>query len=163
MDDSLALNLQDFEALIAGLVSSAGLPDGGAAGALGLVFESDPHTVRVVPHPGQFDSLLVEVEVVELASWEPEPDAILRSLNHAARLAHGWIATVGEDRRVLLHTTRLVAGTPVFALEALLVDGIDRAQALATMLRETPPPFGDQPHEESGNPPLVAPGHFIRG
>lgn len=135
MEEQFSSPSPDFEALIAALAAYTGLTDLSATGALGMVFEADPHTVRVFPHPGRANWLLTEVEVAEFSGWDKIPHTFLNQLNHAARWEHGWMATVGEDRRLVLHTARPVAATTAAELESLMVEGIQRAEALATLWR----------------------------
>jgi hypothetical protein len=165
MEDSSISAPPDFVALIEALAVYTGLSDMSVTGALGLVFEADPHTVRVFPHPGRAHWMLTEVEVAELFEWEQLPHEFLNQLNHAARLEHSWVASVGEDRRLVLHGAHPIAATSAAELEALMVEGIQRAEALATLWRSFMKTEGDENAvlataaiEEASE----VPAHFLR-
>jgi len=92
--------------------------------------------VRVLPHPANLDWLIAEVDVVEMAQTSPSAYGALHRVNHAARLEHGWTATCGDEGLLVMHTARPVATMTAADLEALLVDGLERAEALATLWRD---------------------------
>jgi hypothetical protein len=158
MDDPRTVAPPEFVALIAALATYTGLEGLNVNGAEGLVFEAEPHTVVVFPHPGIEHWLLAEVDVIQIQAWEQLPHALLNQLNEAVRLEHGWTATLRDDQRLVLHTARPVASTSAAELEALMVDGIERAEALATVCQaaarsdpDSPAPEGD-PYRQ-GIPP----------
>lgn len=124
-----------FAVLLADFARFAGVA-GATAGALGLEFEAGAHTVRVLPHPANADWLIAEVDVVDIGQATSTAYEALHRVNHAARLEHGWTATCGEEGPLVMHTARPVATMTAADLEGLLVDGLERAEALATLWRE---------------------------
>ncbi|MEI7783437.1 MAG: CesT family type III secretion system chaperone [Betaproteobacteria bacterium] len=131
-----ALPSSVFETLLASFCQSVGLP--ADPEALGLEFEADGHTVLVSPDPRDDQRLLAEVLV---GGFSELPEALFRLLNHlndAARLEHDWVASVGLAGELRLHTQRSIAQTTPSDLEGLLVDGIERAQALASLATAQP-------------------------
>lgn len=124
-----------FDTLLKEFVTSKGLPADEAS--YGLEFESEGHTVMVVQHPLHEDRLLVEVTVAVLPA-NPSADllAMLLQINEAARFEHDWAIYLDGEQQVSLSTTASVAGLSVAEMEALMLDGVERAQALQALLND---------------------------
>lgn len=96
---------------------------------VGLEFKAQGHTARVMPHPTRPSGLLVEIDVC--AAGESNAAALLlHRLNYLARFAHTWSMAIDDDDVVVIYTTRTIASTDSGALEALIVDGLNRATAI---------------------------------
>lgn len=153
-----------FAALLDAFAAFAGIP-GATEGALGLNFEAGDHAVRVMPHPSHPDWLLAEVDVV---ATEASPPAnayeALHRINHAARLQHAWTASFDDDGRVVMHTAWPTTALTAANLEGLLVEGLERAEALAALWRDVSQGASYHTHAMteavSGSPGYSA---FIRG
>lgn len=97
---------------------------------IGLEFSAQGHTVRVMPHPTQASALLVEVDVCAVGDPNAAAPLLMHRINYAARFTHGWSVAIDADDEVVIYTTRAIARTDAGALEALMVDGIERATAI---------------------------------
>lgn len=149
---------EPFQTLIRSFALAQGLQV--SEDAWGLEFEADGSTVLVMAHPRQDDQILVEVQVCDLSQRAALSAAILTMLhqiNDAARLEHGWFITISAEQTLQIQHSQPVAQTDPLQLEALLAEGIDRAQALLGLL--------ELPTDEAADvAPLQAEGqHFIRG
>ena len=123
-----------FAALLDTFSTFVGIP-GATDHPLGLEFEAGSHTARVMQHPADRGWLIVEVEVM---STEPASSGVyeaLHRLNYAARLEHGWMATIGDDRMLVLHATRPIAAVTAADLEVTIVAGLERAEVLSGLWR----------------------------
>ena len=125
-----------FRSLLSAFCQSVGLSTDEQA--LGVEFEAVGHTVMVATDPRTDERLLVEV-LIGRSSALPEGLAmLLHQVNDAARLEHDWVATVGAADELRLHTQRAIAQTTPGELESLLAEGVDRAQALASLIDALP-------------------------
>lgn len=121
-----------FSALLDSFATFAGVTANNKH-AMGLEFEAGHYTVRALPHPEQPDWLIVEVDVIQTANSPSPAREALHRINHTARLAHGWMATLDGDGLLVMHTLRPIASVTAADLEGLLVEGIDRAEVLANL------------------------------
>ena len=124
-----------FEVLLQEFAASKGMEMD--ATSFGLEFECEDVQVFVLHHPLHEDRVLCEVRV---AALDEEPGAAVLSLllqiNEAARFEHDWTIVMDGDLAVSLTTTALLQGMNVAELEALMLDGVERAQVLKGMLQE---------------------------
>jgi hypothetical protein len=97
---------------------------------VGLTFTAQAHTARVMPHPTQPSALLVEVDVCAVGDTDAAAPLLMHRLNYLARFSHGWSLAIDADDMVVIYTTRSIARTDAGALEALIVDGLERAGAI---------------------------------
>ena len=124
-----------FDTLLKDFVTAKGLSADDAT--YGLEFESEGHTVMVVQHPLHEDRLLAEVSVAMLPV-NPSADtlAMLLQINEAARFEHDWAIYLDGEQQVSLSTTASLVGLSVGEMEALMLDGVERAQALQALLND---------------------------
>ena len=124
-----------FEVLLQEFAASKGMEMD--ANSFGLEFECEDVQVFVLQHPLHEDRVLCEVRV---AALDEEPGAAVLSLllqiNEAARFEHDWTIVMDGDLEVSLTTTAFLQGMNVAGLEALMLDGVERAQVLKGMLQE---------------------------
>ena len=124
-----------FEVLLQEFAASKGMEMD--ANSFGLEFECEDVQVFVLQHPLHEDRVLCEVRV---AALDEEPGAAVLSLllqiNEAARFEHDWTIVMDGDLEVSLTTTAFLQGMNVAELEALMLDGVERAQVLKGMLQE---------------------------
>lgn len=124
-----------FLSVLSEFAQSVGLPH--QDDAQGIEFAAGDYTVVVFSHPGRSDSLVAEVVVTALDSESQSATALLRALhliNEAARFEHDWLIALSPEDAILLYTVRAVAQTHAAELEALLCDGIERAEALREVI-----------------------------
>lgn len=101
----------------------------------GLEFESEGHTVMVVEHPLHTDHFLTEVTVATLSTEPPaQALALILQINEAARFEHDWTILLDGEMQVTISTRAALAGLGHGDLEALMADGVGRAQALLGLL-----------------------------
>jgi hypothetical protein len=101
---------------------------------LGLEFETAHHTVRVLPHPQDEHRFLIAVDVLTTADESPASAwMMLLRLNLAAIAEHGWGIGLEEGGTLVLSRAVDLASTDPSALESLMADGLDRAEALANL------------------------------
>ena len=126
-----------FDTLLKDFAASKGLPADEAT--YGLEFESEGHSVMVVQHPLHEDHLLVEVSVAVLPV---DPSAVLLAMllqiNEAARFEHDWAVYLDGEQQVSLSTAAPLADLSLAEIEGLMLDGVERAQALQALLNELP-------------------------
>jgi len=126
MTDAFEILLKEFAAA-RGMVVDASV--------FGLEFDCEGHTVNVVAHPLHDDQVLVEVSVATLPVDAPASTlALLLQINEAARFEHDWTLLMDSELTVSLSTRMPVAELGVAALEALMLDGVTRAQAVVDLL-----------------------------
>ena len=132
--------------LLGTFCQSLGLPED--AQAQGVEFEAGDHVVLVAADPRSQERLLVDVGVGTIDEQTPALLRMLHQINGAARLEHDWVATIGAASDLRLHTQRNIASTDAGELQALLAEGIERAQALAQLcaaVQATPPSGTESP------------------
>jgi uncharacterized damage-inducible protein DinB len=113
----------------------------------------------LIAHPTDSALMVVEVDVAEA-----DPDEIiqrenawlLHQINHAARFEHGWIAHIDETNVLMISLFQVIPGSTPELIEQLLADGIDRAQALASL-------WLTDRQSEPASTPDPAPPSLIRG
>ena len=103
----------------------------------GIEFEADGHVVLMAPHPQDPQCVYIEVGVMDLAEPSAAVLMVLHQINHAARLEHDWVISVDEGHRLVIHTHRPLHALRGGDLQGLLVEGIERAQALQVMWVDT--------------------------
>lgn len=122
-----------------------------AEAALGLSFSAEGHTCRLLPHPAMENRLVVEVTVGNLGPVLAAPGEagglheLINRLNAAARLEHDWVACVDEHDEVLVWTCRDVLPLSPASTQALLAEGLDRAQALSEVLQSAQTQVSSKP------------------
>jgi hypothetical protein len=101
---------------------------------LGLEFETAHHTVRVLPHPQDEHRFLIAVDVLTTADESPSSAwMMLLRLNLAAIAEHGWVIGLEDGGTLVLSRNVDLASTDPSALEGLMADGLERAEALANL------------------------------
>jgi len=126
---------EQFLSVLSDFSRAVGLPQ--SADAQGIEFAAGDFTVVVFPHPGQPEALVAEVVVAALDPGSQTTHALLRALhliNESARFEHDWLIALSPDDAILMYTIRGVAQTNAGELEALLCEGIERAEALREVI-----------------------------
>ena len=151
-----------FETLLREFAVAKGMV--GDEPSLGLEFESEGHSVIVIQHPLHPDQVMVEVSVVALDAQPAAAQlAVLLQLNEAARFEHDWTAGMDGAMQVSLCTTAPAASLSVMDLESLMLEGVERAQALAALLGDESLQ-GDAALGQSSDPALaVHAAQMLRG
>jgi hypothetical protein len=151
---------EQFQALLAEFCASVQMPLDD--GALGIKFEAGGHLVLIVPDPRDADRMLVDVKVMRLDNPAAGLSVALHRLNHQSRLEHDWVISINEADQISLHTQRDISRSRASDLQALLAEGIDRAQALLSLcegLCSAPEPS----QEGVGQTSVMDPPLMIRG
>lgn len=101
---------------------------------LGLEFETSQHTVRVLPHPLNESHFFISVDVLATKQETP-PSAwkMLLQLNLASIAEHDWSIGLEESGTLVLSRAVELSTCDSSALENLIVDGLDRAEALTKL------------------------------
>lgn len=120
-----------FQALMHSFASLSGLAHSGEG--LGLELQAGPHTARVMPDPQHDELIVIEVDVGDATDAPAGALALLHRVNHMARYRHSWWVSLDMDDHIVLHTKRALARTDASALEVLLTDGLERAEAVSSM------------------------------
>ena len=151
-----------FETLLREFAVAKGLA--GDETSMGLEFESEGHSVVVIQHPLHPDHVMVEVSVVALDAQPAAAQlAVLLQLNEAARFEHDWSVGMDGAMQVSLCTTAPAASLSVMDLESLMLEGVERAQALAALLGDEALQ-GDAALGQSSDPALaVHAAQMLRG
>ncbi|MFM8547535.1 MAG: hypothetical protein ACKODB_08010 [Betaproteobacteria bacterium] len=146
-----------FDALFSSFAQSKGLQLEQAA--VGVEFSTERHSLTVTAHPVVEDLLVVEVAIADprVRATEMSQAALLMLLqiNDAARLEHDWTISVGAEGVVRLGCLRRIAETDLSTLEALMGEGLERAESLADLVRSLAPANGGSPSAPPG-------GAFLR-
>ena len=111
---------------------------------------------------GDADRMLVDVKVMRLDNPVAGLSVALHRLNHQSRLEHDWVISVDAADQLSLHTQRDIGRSRASDLQALLAEGIDRAQALLSLcegLSSVPEPS----QEGTGQTSVMDPPFMIRG
>lgn len=151
---------EQFQALLAEFCASVQMTMDDRA--LGLEFEADGHLVLVAPDPRDASRMLLEVSVMQLETPEAGLLMALHRLNHQSRLEHDWVISIDAADQLSLHTQREIGRTRAGDLQALLAEGIDRAQALVSLcqvIASAPEPT----QQAAGMPSTMDPSFMIRG
>jgi hypothetical protein len=151
---------EQFQALLAEFCASVQMPLDD--GALGIEFEADGHLVLIVPDPRDADRMLVDVNVMRLDNPAAGLTMALHRLNHQSRLEHDWVISVDAADQISLHTQRDIGRSRAGDLQALLAEGIDRAQALVSLC-EGLSSVTELSQEGTGQAPAMDPSFMIRG
>lgn len=142
MTDARELNTSSaYDRLIGGFALRQGIPAESVTKAQGLEFESDDGLVaRVRAHPQDEERLIIEVDVITLTetSLQARAEAMLtlHQINYAARTEHDWTILIDDESMLMLSAAFWVVRIDERALETLLADSIDRAQALRRLWAE---------------------------
>ena len=101
----------------------------------GIEFECEGNRVYIVQHPLHNDYLLAEVTVTAFEEIPPASVlALMMQINEAARFKHDWFIVMDSEWQVNITTSTPLSGLVVAQLEALMLDGVTRAQELQSML-----------------------------
>lgn len=154
-----------FEALLSSFAKSKGLP--ASSTASGIEFATDDQSLVVVPHPTRDDLLVVEVQV---ADFGPEAEGLsrevlllLHQLNESSRFEHEWVATISAEGTVQIHCVKPISSTDLSGLEAVMGEGLERAESLAGLINSLDQPQNDsRPGESSAQLPGQPGGPFLR-
>lgn len=106
-----------------------------------IEFETDGGILATVaPHPNEADSLIVEILVgaIDLATVSRAADVLLalHQVNDRARREHRWVISIDDQVGLLIGRVVAIQGLDLAALQALLADGLLRAQGLQTLVAE---------------------------
>ena len=124
---------QAFNQFIQDFAQSKGMPVG--EHSIGLEFACEGHNATLFQHPRHENELMVDVSVTILNANPPaEQLALLLQINEAARFEHDWNIVLDADQQVSLSTTASFSDMSIAALEALMLDGVERAQLLQPLL-----------------------------
>lgn len=153
-----------FESLVRGFAESKGLPPDDVSA--GIEFVTDQESLLVVPHPARDDLLIIEVNVAEFGP-DAEPLSreglfLLHQINESARFEHDWLITIGSEGALQIHSTRSVSDTDVPGLEALMSEGLERAESLRDLLASMGSSDGPDQAVDAAAPSQFG-GPFIRG
>ena len=129
--------LSPFQHWILEAATASGLSVPPHIDPLGIELEAEGHLARVTPHSN--DTLAItEVDVCSLADVSEESLAQLAvqllRINHEARFEHGWQIVLDDDDTIGITTTLSMSATDAETLAMVLVDGIERACALAEVV-----------------------------
>ena len=121
-----------FQALLQAFTESTGLPSDDADQALGIEFAAGDFVARVLQHPQHDELVQIEVEVrqLDVDSAAASSLLLLHRLNNTARFEHNWLIAIDDDDSLVIATSQPISNTDAAALQALIADGIDRAEAL---------------------------------
>ena len=132
---------QAFQTFLQDFAQSKGVASGEQS--IGLEFECEGHSVTLFQHPKHENLLIADVSVVILSAHPPAQQlALLLQINEAARFEHDWSILLDAAQQVSLTGSANFSSMSVADLEALMLDGIERAQVLQAMLlqlRDLPP------------------------
>jgi len=135
---------EQFVSLLQDFIRHTGLP--AQASAVGVTWSCETFTVCVLPHPRREEQLIVDAEVGPMDPEVPNREALLlllHQVNDAARFEHDWFITIDGESKLRVQCTREVGRTTAVDLEALLVECVDRAEALDALItawnHDTPP------------------------
>jgi hypothetical protein len=130
----------EFQNLLTDFIAELGQRPADDEALEGLEFASGEHVLRVGLHPGQADTLVLEVDVLNtLADGAAAPWRSLHQFNHEALLGQGWLASLDEDGQLVMTLQHPLAGVDVGTLQALMSEGLDQAEALAQQWRGLAP------------------------
>ena len=126
---------QSFDIFLSEFAAAKGLKP--EPGTYALQFESDDHQVVVMPHPIHPERLMVEVSVAELGQDGLAVDLspLLLQINEVARFEHDWSIYMDTEMQVSIGTSHPFSSSSMMAVESLIVEGVDRARALVSLLR----------------------------
>lgn len=123
-----------FASLVQAFLSQSGNDPSAARDCLGFELDFHAGVVRVAPHPVRPTLGMVEIEMPDVDLEHAGTPAFLHRLNHAAILRHDWIVTIDDEDQAVLSNSFLIAETDATVLEALIGEGIERAEALSALL-----------------------------
>jgi hypothetical protein len=86
----------------------------------------------------------------------------LHQPNHQSRLEHDWRISVDASDQISLHTQCNIGRSRASHLQALLAEGMDRAQALVSLC-EGLSSVTELSQEGTGQAPAMDPSFMIRG
>lgn len=125
-----------FDALLNSFAKSKGLALGQEP--VGVEFSTERQSLAVTAHPVAGDLLVVEVAITDPAIRAAEmPQSIwlvLLQINDAARMEHDWTISVDAEGIIRLGCLRHIAETDLSTLEALMGEGLERAESLTDLI-----------------------------
>jgi hypothetical protein len=143
-----------FEKLLESFLDSLGHDPLAARGSGGFEFQSGDFTVRVFLDSSEPEQIVVEVDVCQLETPEITNAPLLlmlHRLNESARPAHFWRATIDEKNLLLLSTSQPVLEVDAVILQELVSEALDRAESLATLVRQYASPPPEKPSEDTSS------------
>jgi hypothetical protein len=123
--------------------------------ASGVEFEAEGYRVLIAHNPRDEERLFIGVSVMNLAEPSAALLMALHQLNLQSRLEHDWVISVDAAHWLSVHTQKPLQACDAEALQALMVEGIERAQVLRNLC--------EAPDHEVPSGPLGVPAIFIRG
>jgi hypothetical protein len=124
-----------LHALLAGFVEVAGIPQLTLDDCLGLEFIHGPFVVQIYPIGEPSARFSVDVQALGLAETDWDENGkrfgLLHRLNDLNRSADEWIATINSDSVLVISRILRCDETTPERLADLVLDGIERAKALA--------------------------------
>lgn len=124
-----------LHALLAGFVEVAGIPQLTLDDCLGLEFIHGPFVVQIYPIGEPSARFSVDVQALGLAETDWDENGkrfgLLHRLNDLNRSADEWIATINPDSVLVISRILRCDETTPERLADLVLDGIERAKALA--------------------------------
>lgn len=146
-----------FESLMQELAASHGMV--ADAAPLGLEFSCEGLTVLLLPHPLHPERLLAEVEMAPLTAPLTVPLlSLVLQVNELARFEHDWQIVMDAEQHFSLSRSAALPGLTLAELEALLQDGLDRAQSLQALLQSAAEGNPGDDEETGAEAPLLAGG-----
>ena len=146
--------LNAFQRWVADMAHACGIELPAPLDPLGLELHVEGRVARIMAHTD--DSLaVVEVDVLGLYDCGDEElgtvSVALLKLNQEARFEHGWAIVLDEQDRLSITSTVVMASTAAQALNELVADGLERAQALAEAVSAMVDPALRQVREDEAN------------
>lgn len=123
--------------------------------ASGVEFEADGHRALIALDPRDDERLFIGVSVMTLAEPSAALLMALHQLNFQSSFEHDWVVSVDAGYGLSMHTQKPLQACDAKALQALMVEAIERAQALKNLC--------EAPGDEAQPGPTQDPAMFIRG
>lgn len=123
--------------MMTSLLEAIGQKSFDASSSRGFEFESDGYVFRCFPHPADDSRFVMECDVTTLNGEQLDDPALMRllhQLNEAAWLQCGWAAMLNAEGLCFIGRTVALADTTTQPLEELIVDSIQRADALGQII-----------------------------
>ena len=144
-----------FQSLLREFSSAKGMQADEAA--YGLEFSCDGHQVTVIGHPRHEDELMVSISVASLeGELDPRVATLLMQINEVARFEHDWSIFMDAEQQVSMGMCAALPSMTVADLEALMLDGVERASVLLNMLS------GMQTSNPKASPALEVPRDIMQ-
>lgn len=137
MLENTPIQLNHFQEWIVQSFNALGLQAVAEVDPLGLEFNSEGRTLRVLPHTDTTIAV-IEAEVLSLQDSDELTLAriatLMLRLNDEARFEHQWQVVLDADDRLCVTTSVAIADTNAELLGDLFQEGLDRATALSNGL-----------------------------